>query len=274
MYCANCGKEIGENEKYCSQCGNPSAGTAAQKTERKNNALIIGLCCAVAILVVGIFVVGVFLGKSDGYKIQVDAPAESTEATEMSTTKKPVETTVKVTTTKASGTKPTDSKGIVEPDYPMLGSIYYVEPEEGLYLRKGPGKQYADLSILKQGTAMTEIGNRADSPGWTYVRLMDGVTCGWVSTAYLTYSNPNTDPELLYRYYYYSNRIDTVVLDKEGLNLRTGASRDCRRLGTIPYMRTVTVIGYSAYDVNWLYVSVYLDGRTQYGYVDGRYLQH
>ena len=278
MFCSNCGNEIFEDEKFCSQCGKlliQDEPVVEKKAANHNTSLLIGICCGVLAVIVVVFASGIAYGRGESAmaKTTVATTTEPSSVAETSTTQKPTETTKKVeTTTKAKNEKPTDSKGIVEPDEYMLGEVFYVQPREGLYLRKGPGTSYSYIALLDQGVAMTEIGRRSDSPGWCYVRLMNGSTYGWVCADYISLSNHYTGG--LNEYYKYSNSFTTVVLEREGVNLRTGASTNTTRLGTIPYMRNVTVLGYSAYDANWLYVSVYLDGRTQYGYVDGRYLQH
>lgn len=275
MFCSNCGNEILENEKYCSQCGKPLVQdeTDREKKNVKNNTpLLIGICCGVAVLIIGIFALGILFGRGDGDASKItDALADVSSQTE-ATTEKQSETTKKPVTTTKSAAKTTDSKGIVNPDESVMGGVFYVNPKEGLYLRKGPGKGYADIALLKQGDAVMESGYSSSSSGWMFVRLLDGSAYGWVSSEYLSTYNPAKGG--IYEYYRYADSIETVVLEKEGLNLRTGASRSSTRLGTIPYMRSVKVIGYSAYDIDWVYVSVYLDGRTQYGFVDGSYLQH
>lgn len=275
MFCPNCGNEISENEKYCSQCGKPlvqDENGGEKKNIKNNTPLLIGICCGVAVLVVGVFALGLLFGRGNGSAgIATDAFADANSQTE-ATTEKQTETTKKPVTTTKSAAKTTDSKGIVIPDESVMGGIFYVNPKEGLYLRKGPGKNYTDIALLKQGVAVMESGYSNSTSDWMFVRLVGDSNYGWVSAEYLSSYNPAKGG--INEYYRYANSVETVVLEKDGVNLRTGASVNSTRLGTIPYMRSVTVIGYSAYDINWVYVSVYLDGRTQYGFVNDSYLQH
>lgn len=283
MYCSNCGKEVSEEERFCSGCGKALKETNEEKKKPlANNMLIVGLCCVFAVLVVGIFAAGISFGKKDVPADGTTTSETTTEKEEEATTTTKATTTVKasqVTTKKAqsvtasaSKNLPTDSKGIVKPDAAIMGARYYVYPSAGLYLRTGPGTNYSEIMLLSQGTAVSEEGYRDDSPGWMLVRLMNGSTYGWVSKEYLSLNNPGN--KSMNEIYEYEKPVSTIVLAEDGLNLRSLPSESGRVLGTIPYKRSISIIGYSAYDLEWIYVSVYLDGRTQYGFVNDRYVQH
>lgn len=284
MYCSNCGKEVSEEERFCSGCGKALKETNEEKKKPlTNNMLIVGLCCVFAVLVVGIFAAGISFGKKDVPADGTTTSETTTEKEEEATTTTKATTTVKasqVTTKKPEKATtaapvrnlPTDSDGIVKPDKSILGARYYVAPSDGLFLRSGPGTNYSDIMLLSQGTVVGEIGYRDDSPGWMLVRLMNGATHGWVKSEFL--STSNTSQKGMDEYYKYDKSFSTIVLAEDGLNLRTLPTENSQILGTISYKRTINVIGYSAYDPEWLYVSIYLDGKTQYGFVNDRYVQH
>ena len=303
MYCSNCGKEVSSGEKFCSECGkNLQGGNSENKNRSKNHILIIALlCCVFCVLIVGVFVGGILFNSyktnTDVSEITVSVEEESeVNEKETGTTEKQVSTTEKTTTTTekqsttvrttqattkkpqsvtaspAAKKLPADSNGIVKPDSAIMGSRYYVYPSDGTILRSGPGTNYSEIMLLSQGTVVSEEGYRADSSGWMMVRLMNGSTYGWVRTGHLSTNNPGNNAKD--QIYEYEKSFSTVVLAEDGLNLRSEPSESGVILGTIPYKRSINVIGYSAYDPGWIYVSVYLDGKTQYGFVSDSYVQH
>lgn len=280
MYCSNCGKQVNENEKFCSECGKmlaePEQSVQSETVEKsevpvaKNNrGVIIGLCAVIAILavcIVAVFASGFMLGIKDEKTVvsTIEALKEETTAEKETTTKKANTAVTNVTA------KPTDSKGIVTPDYYTSEGYYYVKPKEGLFIRKGPGTNYGEITLLDRGVCVQYKGSRADSPGWYYVTVNSSAITGWVSAEYLTSTNP--DSSMINKYYSYSKSFTGRVSEREGLNLRSGASTSSYIYDVIPKDRTVTVLGYSAYDSDWIYISVYLDGRTQYGFVKSEYV--
>lgn len=297
MFCSNCGKEISGHEKFCPACGNAlqeqgdsfheqqnynfsqenSTVNSNYNSNNKNNGnriIIILLCVLIGLLALGfVLVAALSIGGNAEKTQQSSFTVESTteKESEKTTTKKS-ETTKKVETAKEnSETKATDNYGIVYPDYRIADERLYVEPREGLYLRKGPGKNYSRIRLLDRGVGVVVEGACNDAPDWSYVRVIDSSDYGWVNTSYLTSNRVQN-----YRkdqYFKYSSSYTVTVSDREGLNLRSEATKDSHRYGTIPYDRSMTVLGYSAYDSRWLYVSVYLDGRTQYGFVDSSYVR-
>jgi uncharacterized protein YraI len=55
-------------------------------------------------------------------------------------------------------------------------------------MRTGPGKQFAEVSVLPAGTGLIFEARSADT-GWLLGRTLDGAHRGWVSALYLNYSD-------------------------------------------------------------------------------------
>lgn len=295
-FCPDCGKEVNKNDRFCSFCGKSLQNFTTDfdnKKEKKerNDRLSSLLCvCAAVLVVVMIGVAGVKFYNS--YKVEkaVSKDISEKEATEKTvseyeevTTEKTTEkttTTTKPTTTKPTTTKPTttkenrpkDADGIVMPDKSILGNKYFVNAEDGLYLRKGPDTQYDSIIRLVRGEALAMSGERADAPGWYYVFVSRSGEKGWVKSQELV--TRFYEPDNMGKYFEYKTPRKNKVNEPEGLNLRTKPTTSAEILGTIPDKREVEIYGYSAYDSDWLYISVYLDGKTQKGYVHGDYLTH
>lgn len=272
MFCKNCGKEVADNTVICPQCGSKIAAG----DNKKSMIIIVGVCCAV--VVSAILAVAVVAKNSGGSFGNNDLqPGEivvnSTTSKGESTTKKDEDTTTK-TTTATTAKSEKDSKGIVNPDNNMSTQLYYVQPEEGLFLREGPGQQYNKITLLDEGTAIIGSGKKSGISNWMYVRVQNNSYYGWVCTDYISTSKTtNTTKASVSGDYYSCSSYKAVVNDREGLNIRDLPDKYVGDIiDTIPYNREVTVLGNARYNSAWFYVKVQLDGKTLYGFVLSDYL--
>lgn len=268
MFCKSCGKEVSDDTLICPQCGDKIAEEPGKK---KYTAVIAGVCCAV--VVAGIFVAGLAVGKNDRRgSMKIADKTVSTSSEVEKETEKTESTTKKETTTKPATTRPElDSKGIVNPDSDVNGGVYYVQTGDSLHLRKGPAQKYDSQKLMKKGTALVKKGTKNGVSDWVYVQLEAGPsTYGWVNTRYIYSRKPDTS---LTGGYDQCNSFRAVVNDEEGLNIRSLPDEDDGSIkDTVSYNREITVLGYAHYDASWFYIKAELSGKTVYGFVLSDYL--
>lgn len=168
------------------------------------------------------------------------------------------------------------STGVVQPDYSLSGTFYYVTADIGLILRKGPGKGYSKILTIPYGNRVSAEGASNSVSGWYYVYYSGYY--GWVSTQYLSTYKPyktttksyDVDDVFMYDSYY-----TKYVSPYKGLNIRTGASTSCYSLATLPQGTRVVVKGKSAYNGSWVYVTAYPPcGNVYSGFVSAQYLRY
>ena len=146
-------------------------------------------------------------------------------------------------------------------------TIMYVNAEDGLLLRKGPGKENDVVSVLTYGQ---KIQVEKTENGWAYTTV-DG-NKGWCSTDYLTENKIETksgskpsDPNKLVKPKNTAvNGYHGHVEAKEGLNLRYGPGEDYNVIDVIPDQTELTELGW---DEGWVYVQY----NNNYGWISAHY---
>ena len=149
----------------------------------------------------------------------------------------------------------TDSEQEAESGYPKT---MYVNSEEGLLLRKGPGKDNDVVHILSHGQ---EIQVEKTENGWAYTTV-DGKS-GWCSMEYLTVNKDNIktaeknqssefDLNKLVKpsnngEYGYQGFIDSP----EGVNMRFGPGENYGIIDVIPNKTELTEMGW---EEGWVFV--------------------
>ena len=235
-----------------------------QKNKNNNN-IIVAIVAVAAVVIVGllaVFVTSSLNKTEEETTTTTEALTEETEDYEDYN-----DTDVNVDRTEYS------SSGVVLPDYEISGT-YYVTADIGLVLRKGPGTNYSKILTIKYGNMVSAHGASLNVNGWYYVRYSNNY--GWVSSDYLSTIKPYTttkykgDP---YTYTRYNGIVIKYVQPRDGLNIRTGASKSCKKIATLPQDTEVRVLGDSTYDSNWVYVTAYTPyGDTYTGFVNRNYL--
>lgn len=166
------------------------------------------------------------------------------------------------------------STGVVLPDYTLSGTFYYVTADIGLVLRKGPGKNYSKILTIPYSNRVSAEGASNSVSGWYYVYYSGYY--GWVSTQYLSSYKPYTTTRKQYSvndYSAYNGIVIKYVLPREGLNIRTGASKSCKKIALLPQDSECVIKGDSLYDKNWVYVYATTPcGNSYYGFVNRNYL--
>lgn len=247
-------------------------GAPNRQGDKKKTAIII-VCVAVAVYLAIMGAVGFHYistkdsdettKKTTSSRYDVDDEDED-EDDEKETTEK---TTAAPTTTKSNK----DNYGNIKPDNYYDGNTYYVNDDDGLYLRKGPGTGYDDITVLDKGVKVVVRGSNNDNRDWYYVYVESEGEYGWVNNTYLSTSRPSSSSSNS-GYIRYSSSFILHVNDREGLYLRERPTTSAYYITLIPYQRSVEVLGYAASDSSWYYVRTYVDGRYQYGYCYKYYL--
>ena len=145
----------------------------------------------------------------------------------------------------------------------------YVNSEEGLLLRKGPGKKNDVVSVLSHGQ---EIQVEKTDHGWAYTTV-DG-NSGWCSMEYLSEnkvkteeksSSSNADPNKLVEPTNTSvEGYHGYVDSPEGLNLRYGPGEKFSVIDVVPDKTELTELGW---EDGWVYVKY----KNNYGWISAHY---
>ncbi len=147
----------------------------------------------------------------------------------------------------------------------------YVNAEDGLLLRKGPGKENDVIYPLSYGQ---EIKVDDEKDGWANTTV-DGQT-GWCSMEYLTErkedikgkeSTSKIEPDKLVKP---TNNSESgfhgYVDSPEGLNMRYGPGSDYDVIDVIPDKTELTELGW---DEGWVYIM----WKGQYGWISAQYFR-
>ena len=147
----------------------------------------------------------------------------------------------------------------------------YVTAEEGLLLRKGPGKKNDVVSALSYGQ---EIQVEKTEDGWAYTTA-DG-NKGWCSMEYLTENkgdikaddksaSSKADPNKLVEPTNTSvNGYHGYVDSPEGLNMRYGPGENYNVIAVVPDKTELTELGW---EDGWVYVQY----KDNYGWISAHY---
>lgn len=288
MICKHCQTE--SDGEFCPNCGTPFEKEYAdnyypqqeyyqnyqqpyEAPKKKNNTLMIVLIAVAAVLVVGVFAVVGLLAKGGNKSTGDDPvlPPGVVQSTEEETTLADFEYKGNL----IEETEPDDS--IVEPDFLYNERTLYIEPEEGLILREGPGQKFNKILTIPYGKAVTIKGGNNGNDDWVYIFYSGDY--GWVYSEFLSESKPTKDYDTgvdnrygVNEYYSYTYSFTAVVSPSKGLNIRTGASTSSESLVVLPKGTEVTVLGCSAYNSDWYYVYCYYKGGYYYGFMSGEYL--
>ncbi|MBE6813297.1 MAG: hypothetical protein E7523_10520 [Ruminococcaceae bacterium] len=139
---------------------------------------IIGLCVAVAVLILGCSLLGVkFLNKSD------EIPSVGQEST-------PVATDA-TTATEATATEPVSATEpvTIEPDITVAGIAAFADVDdeydgEALNMRRGPAREYDLITTVPDESSVTILGYSDNGESWVYIEY-NGYK-GWVLSKYVT----------------------------------------------------------------------------------------
>lgn len=147
----------------------------------------------------------------------------------------------------------------------------YINTEDGLMLRKGPGTENDIIQLLKYGD---EISVEKIEDGWAYTTVGDN--SGWCSVEYLTEdrseikdiepSGTSSDPgKLVQPKDRATEGYHGYVDEPDGLNLRYGPGTDYDVITAIPDKAEVVEYGW---EDGWIFV----DYKGTYGWINGQYL--
>ncbi len=228
------------------------------------NALIIAIIAVAAVIVVCLVAIVITLANNNSNNNSV--------ITTQSTTQSTTQTTVPDTTTTSVYTP----SGYTSPDYAVAEYTQYVTADVGLILRRDPYQSDTNkVYTIKYRQAVTVMGRSNYATDWVYVRHNGNY--GWVNSQYLSSSMPSaaTTRSNSYssdEYFSYTYSWGAYVKPSAGLNIRSRATTSAYSYAVLPKGTYLTVLGYSAYNNDWYYVSAYYKGTTYYGFVHSDYV--
>ena len=147
----------------------------------------------------------------------------------------------------------------------------YVTAEDGLLLRKGPGKENDVVHALSYGQ---DIQVEKTENGWAYTTV-DGKN-GWCSMEYLTEnkdeikskddnSSADADPNKLVEPSNSAvNGYHGYVASPEGLNMRYGPGEQYSVIDVVPDQTELTELGW---ETGWVYIQY----KDKYGWISAQY---
>jgi len=159
-----------------------------------------------------------------------------------------------------------------EEDGNKFPKTMYINTEDGLMLRKGPGTDNDIIQLLKYGE---EISVDKIEDGWAYTTVEDN--SGWCSVEYLTEDKSDiketapsgtasSDPgKLVQPADRATEGYHGYVDEPDGLNLRYGPGTDYDVITAIPDKAEVIEYGWQD---GWIFV----DYKGTYGWINGQYL--
>lgn len=162
----------------------------------------------------------------------------------------------------------TEAEPEAESEFPKT---MYVNSEDGLLLRKGPGKKNDVVSVLSYGQ---EIQVEKAEDGWAYTSV-DG-NKGWCSMEYLTVNkgdikaadksaSSKADPDKLVEPTNTSvEGYHGYVDSPEGLNMRYGPGEKFNIIDVVPDKTELTELGW---EEGWVYVQY----KDNYGWINAHY---
>ncbi len=278
MVCPQCNAMVSKRDEVCPLCGQQLINeTPSQQTNqtppppppppvtksKKNTAkIILAIFAVLAIIGTGLAASSNSKepssedGKNDTSYNLHDSLFENEEKTTESTTSFQEENIL------------AEYSSLVLPDSYIDGGTKSVKPSVGLRLRYGPSESYDIITVLPCGTNVDIIGVSGVQV-WVYVYCSNLKMNGWVYEEYLSSSASSGDKLGVS---YYTNTYTARVEPSVGLNLRNGPAQNYDVITLLPYNKTLTVMGQSTYDKNWLYVQVTVDGNDIYGFVHSDYV--
>ncbi len=180
----------------------------------------------------------------------------------------PAETEEQAAAGEENGAEDEAAQEEAQSEYPKT---MYVNAEDGLLLRKGPGKDTDVIYPLSYGQKI-QVDDAKD--GWAHATV-DGQT-GWCSMEFLTADESNVkskdeksssgaDPDKLVKP---SNNSESgfhgYVDSPEGLNMRLGPGQDYKIIDVIPDKTELTELGW---EDGWVYIM----WKGKYGWISAQY---
>lgn len=280
MYCKSCGHKNEDSAKICIECGKEMNDTETivfysessdelydmdddyetletdyGRGNRGPNKVVTVIFSIILVICIGIVgAVGFYFVKGKNSSVMSES----------------VENTDSVTSVEDNSSQATDNYGNVKPDNYCNGDTYYVDDDEGLFLRKGPDSDYEYEEILYSGEKVALRGNNDDDDDWYYVYVESMGKYGWINKNYLTETKPAAAKEN--GYITYNASFTRYVSADDGLYLREGPSTSSDEITLLEYKKSVEVIGYAKSDKSWYYVRSYINGSYWYGYCHKDYL--
>jgi hypothetical protein len=121
MFCSNCGQEIDSGERFCSKCGSPAKKSVNTKKGISPLANIL-IILAVVVLIAGVVLAVVFLGKSNQKTLEINGNETTENKATITEKTSAAENTNTAETTAAASDYNIGEKG------PAGGLIFYVNP--------------------------------------------------------------------------------------------------------------------------------------------------
>ena len=271
MRCKYCGSDVPEGAYFCPSCGKRVESEEQYQDEeaysgedlRGKLTFLAPIAAIAAVLIIGLVAYVGFIKPKLGDKLDVDAPTETIETAG----DEQDQSTEDTSQGSDQDTGADNAASNVNAEFPKS---MYVNVEEGLILRKGPGTENDMIYIMSYGD---EVQIEKIENGWAYGSIKGN--SGWCSAEYITDDKTSIKPKeknmttadpkkLVAPENTAEQGFHGYVFAEEGVNMRYGPGTQYDIITALPYNA-------EAIERGWQDGWIYIEYKGKFGWVSGEY---